>query len=439
MYKQNKSESGQILIIVVVGIIALLGFTALAIDGSIILTERRNSQKAADAAAMAGALQKSNEETNNVAITAAINAADINGYTITSNDVTITGPVQGAQGQYYLVKVDITHTIETSFAHLVAGDIANSTSATARVQFLSSGGGGNSTPMPGYSIITLRDCTTSGGNNVTVSGGGNSGGIIAHNGSIFVNSPETSGNDCAIDPPSSAGNDGIVGDTGIFSVGTHNYSGESKISPSPITTGANGGSPISDPFGSLPEPVCNQSGSKSGGVYQPGNWNGGSLGAGEYAPGIYCITGELAVSGNASKVIRGDGVLLYFISGGTRFTGNASMQITAPNGNNCTGTAGDPSSSCTYANMAVFMSRSNTSTFEVRGNGANAIYGTVYAPASTVMGRGGGSSAEEIEVWGQVIADSVDNRGNGSLDVYYENTLTVSLITGGGALISLEQ
>ena len=48
-------ESGQILIVMVLALVGLLGFTALAIDGSMVYSDRRYDQSASDSAALAGA------------------------------------------------------------------------------------------------------------------------------------------------------------------------------------------------------------------------------------------------------------------------------------------------------------------------------------------------------------------------------------------------
>ena len=56
MDRQEKHERGQISILFVLGVIALLGAAALAIDGGRLYFERRQAQSAADDAAMTGAL-----------------------------------------------------------------------------------------------------------------------------------------------------------------------------------------------------------------------------------------------------------------------------------------------------------------------------------------------------------------------------------------------
>ena len=51
----SRQESGQILVILTIGIVALLAVTALALDAGMIYSDRRYDQNAADASAFAGA------------------------------------------------------------------------------------------------------------------------------------------------------------------------------------------------------------------------------------------------------------------------------------------------------------------------------------------------------------------------------------------------
>jgi hypothetical protein len=52
MKKRNPRENGQVIILLVAGIISLLGFTALAIDGARLYSERRHAQGTADTAVL---------------------------------------------------------------------------------------------------------------------------------------------------------------------------------------------------------------------------------------------------------------------------------------------------------------------------------------------------------------------------------------------------
>lgn len=53
--KINKLEKGQILYIIAIAVVVLVGFTALALDGSTVYNQRRKDQSTADSAALAGA------------------------------------------------------------------------------------------------------------------------------------------------------------------------------------------------------------------------------------------------------------------------------------------------------------------------------------------------------------------------------------------------
>lgn len=407
--KRNIPESGQAMVLFVLGFVALLGFTALAIDGGNVYTDRRHAQNAADASALAGALQKSNGRTNPEVVQAAEVSASTNGYSGSDVFAQVTGPFYDFSGKYYLVNTTITSTVNTSFAQVVfSGPLRNTVTASARSQ-------ASQPALPGYAIIGMGDCLNDGGNLISGNGGGPSGGVRAYDGGIFVNTPETAANPCAISPPNNGY--GVYADTSIASVGSYNYAGVNNLNYSTMVTGVNGGVPIDDPLAELPEPQCTTNGTTSGSGFQPGNWNGNDLGTGTYAPGIYCINGDLHLSGD--DALLGDGLVLYFKNGAIIYTGNAYMQITAPNVLNCLGTDGDATASCTYKGIAIFSARTNTSTIEVRGNGGNAIQGMVYALSGTLDARGGGNDAQDAVIIGQVVVGRVNNMGGGDVKVTY--------------------
>src|SRR3990172_6590357 len=54
----KKSEKGQALILIALAAVGLFAFTALAIDGGMVFSDRRHAQNAADTAALAAALAK---------------------------------------------------------------------------------------------------------------------------------------------------------------------------------------------------------------------------------------------------------------------------------------------------------------------------------------------------------------------------------------------
>lgn len=53
--KHFNSEKGQAIVYLVIGLVVFLGFVALAIDGGMVLADRRDAQNATDASALAGA------------------------------------------------------------------------------------------------------------------------------------------------------------------------------------------------------------------------------------------------------------------------------------------------------------------------------------------------------------------------------------------------
>src|SRR5512138_3705007 len=99
--KLRSRERGQALILIAFGAVALFGFTALAIDGSRVFSDRRNAQNAADTAALAAALAKirgdnySDAAFNRAASNGYANDADSNVEVHLCNDPAITIPCQG--------------------------------------------------------------------------------------------------------------------------------------------------------------------------------------------------------------------------------------------------------------------------------------------------------------------------------------------------------
>src|SRR4051794_26411610 len=77
---EHRNRSGAILPLVAVTLVAMMGVTALAIDGGAIQQHRRLAQNAADAGALAGAQEILRTHSQSVAFAAADTAARRNGY-----------------------------------------------------------------------------------------------------------------------------------------------------------------------------------------------------------------------------------------------------------------------------------------------------------------------------------------------------------------------
>jgi Flp pilus assembly protein TadG len=424
MNPKHTSERGQAIVLLVLGIVAILGLAALSIDGGRVYTERRQLQNAADAAALAGALQKANGQPDAVAIQAIQVSANANGYLPSAIQSTISWHPNVVGGSYFLVTVDMTSSVDLTLARLFyTGELKQSVLAEARVR--------SSQPaMAGFAVTTLYNCSSGSGgnsNNIDVNGGGYNGGLETFLGGIFVNSTGTSC--CGIDPGNSAGAIGVHAYNGfpISNVGTCDYATYGGLmSPLPVETGFNSGLPITDPLPELPEPQCTRQGYiDANGVYQPGNWDGRDMGTGSYAPGIYCVTHELKLAGQ--DAMQGDGVVIYLIDSPLTFVGNASLSLSAPNSANCLGTEGDPTASCTYKGIVIFGSRTNTEHIGIRGNGGIAVSGMIYAISATVDAYGGGYDPDDTEMVGQVVCSTVELHGNGSMKVTYDPMQTYIL------------
>jgi hypothetical protein len=382
-----------------------------------IYSDRRNAQNAVDSAALAGALEKSNDKTNNQIKFAIDNSISNNGFDPANTSRSITGPHDDALlGDYYLVTVTLTDTTKTYFAQLFVGDEMK-TVVTAVAKVLPS-----NPPFPGAAIVALGDCNDNQPhNNIGFPGGGDNGSIWANGGGLFSNTG--GGSNCPINPPSSG--DGIHTSHDLWTIGDYPYEcGEDNLYCEGTNPDVNAGVPMNDPMASFPEPVCTGPGGlDASGNYQPGTY--ASIPTYDQDdnthfmnPGIYCITGNSQVSGQI-KVNAPGGVLL-FLHGDLSFGGTAFMILSGPSDTYCPGTYSDPSDVCYFKGMSIFAARDNTGVIQITGNGGTAMDGMIYAPNATVEANGGGAGDDDIIINGQIIANSVRVTGQANLTVNYD-------------------
>ena len=182
------SQKGQALILITFAIIGLVGFGALAIDGSRVLSDRRHAQNAADAAAFAAALSKIKGGDLTAITTAAQNRALSNGYDDTTSlqDIIVNNPP--ASGQYagnneYIQGIVISR-VNTSFARVIGRDqVTNTVEAIVRAQGFAAGG-----PLfNGTGLVTLKP---TGADTMVISGNAT---VRVINSGIFNNSSSNCG------------------------------------------------------------------------------------------------------------------------------------------------------------------------------------------------------------------------------------------------------
>ncbi len=394
--KSKANERGQAIVLLAVGFVMLLGFTALAIDGGMVYADRRQAQNAADSAALAAALAIVNGQDWSAA---ALNRASSNGYD--NNGVTNTVQVfhPPASGQYAgdaeYVQVIITADVDTALIHFVySGPVKNTVEAVARAKPGSVGPLFNGDAIVGLKPDGCSVVWKHGYGTIVVDGGG-----------IWTNSSDP---DCAFNYNGAAGDLTVQDPYTINVVGGADYSGGM-----PNATVVEGAPQFPyPPLADIPVPTCATDASWDAGTntLSPGNWTGNfppdrntNL-----EPGIYCIT-DTSFRLNAGDTLTGDDVLIYMAAGGNiQWSGEASIALTGR-------------ASGEYAGLLIYVAHqdyANPGNCRVTINGSvdSIFVGTIYAPTCDVSLLGG---AENTGLRSQLVGYTVEMGGNTDLDIFY--------------------
>jgi hypothetical protein len=410
MTAHHRSEKGQAIVLLALAVVALLGFAALAVDGSMVYSDRRFAQSAADAAALAGAAVASEIIAHNgltdvswscshsvvtsaqtAAQTAAINAAANNDFTI---DVDISDDhgvntvcVNAATERYLDVQVTLTAETQTGMVGVVFdGPAVNTVTATARVK-------PRRTLAFGYTIVALNPEACQGQQNgalfhgdpfVKVCGGGiYSNGCLQGVGNIDVTVKDI---DCQ------------PKDQGIYYA--TEYNGGGSFAPNP--TSAPHLDPNSYKLDFTPQELC----ARPGAVAINAKKNGlpEVLDA-----GLYCITGDVKLAGNQGGKLHGAGVTLVFLEGSLQCSGNCDLNITAPTANP------DPYPAVPGLLLYSLVPARSNDKFNLNGNNNSYFSGTILLPNADVVLLGTGN---ENSFKTQVIAWNFE--GGGTNDSTYK-------------------
>ena len=142
-----KNEAGQVLVLTALSMTLMLGFAGLAVDVGMLFHVKRNLQIAADAAALAGAIDYKYNASSSSAVAAAQAAATENGITDLSDLTVSTPPADGPnKGSTGFVEAIVAQPNPTWFMSLFG---VNSVDVTARAV---AGNGG-----PGTACIYVLD------------------------------------------------------------------------------------------------------------------------------------------------------------------------------------------------------------------------------------------------------------------------------------------
>lgn len=359
------SEKGQALIMIALAGVILFSFAALAIDGSMVFSDRRHAQNAADTAVLAAALAKVRGQSFS---TAAMNRAISNGYNNngTTNIVQVYNPPTDGvyTGNSEYVQVKITSHVKMFFARILGfSEIINHADAVARTTPSTTSSMYGGSAVVGLDPTGCKTVQFNGNANMTITGSG-----------IYVNSsckPNAFNND--------SGSSGILSTPCLQTVGDYEYTyGKVQITQSGCLH--NNVPPIAQP--QYPNITCGTKvATKSGNTLSPGNWSGAfpPNGVTYLQSGVYCISGgNFQVNGGDTLI--GHGVVIYMIDGFIKWNGGATIQLDAP-------TNGP------YAGLLLYLPPTNSNVVVVNGNGDSHIVGSIWAPSSTITVEGGGGSS----------------------------------------------
>jgi hypothetical protein len=443
--RNHPSERGQALVLIVLTMIALLGFTALAIDGGMVYSDRRHAQNAADAASLAGggavaSYFEKNHVTydnpdfcSNAAVIAAQNDATVgakvkaisragnNGYTI-DGDISDKNGVTTVCGdewngsyieKYVDIHVMITADTRTSFAHFFfRGPLRSTVEAVTRVH-------PRSTAELGHAVVSLNKTKDCNGNQNGVIFSGNSD-VIINGGGIFSNGCMSgNGNSLSVDVT----NGKIVygGELDANHVGT--------FSPNP-TLGTGGSLPdyakIFDtpdcslvPHESSPSSAFRNNAS---GDIPPGNYSSINMNGDVHLTGggLYCLYGDFDAGNNNMNIVDGadrnhQGVTIYMISGSFITSGGGEVILAAP-------PSGSEPAYHAMPNMLIYLAPGNTGLVKLRGNSYSSYVGTVYAPDGRIdiAGTPDLPPGEYANFKTQLIANDVEIGGNAYININFD-------------------
>lgn len=459
----GSSENGQVLVLLVLAIFALIGFVALAIDGGNMYSSRRTAQNAADASALAGAAQvaKSVKNVNDlkwncsqltslnsnwaVAKQSAVTRANENSFVIAADQATNTVTVNcvSSPEKYIDVFVEITAPVKTAFMQVLGlSQPVNTVQATVRIHPRVVFGGG-------ASIVATRGTCSN------VPGPSDGGVTFNGNGDINISGGGIISNDCC----TVNGNSTVVNITG----GSWTCDGPIVVNPNPDPTNPSIQPKLNPPPTSGPginvdtakldaklSAACttipdyrlknkapnninvpkNQTVNLTTGRYADISVNqGGTL---KLGPGLYCIYGGVSIDGT----FTGKDVTLYMPDLGSSkvaftSTANASVDLAAP------------PLGCDYdvpgckpaigGLLLLYMPKDETNgptpIFKISGNSTSTFEGSILVAntAAEIEGNSAISPCVPTKNRLQLVAETVILSGTGDVCVNYDPDYALQL------------
>lgn len=338
--RPSDKESGQILVLTAVTMVALLAIASLSLDASYMYDKRNRLHAAADAAAKSAAIEVVRNPSVTQASLEAFADQQVAAHGLTpsrlggTTSVVINrGPSSGSfAGNTNYVEAIVSEATETFFAKIIGWN-----SMTPRATAVA--GSGN----PANCMITVQNLTI-GNSTITMNGCG-----VGVGGNLSGGNPNSTIN--GTPTPS-------VGVTGTCS-GTCSAMGT-------LTTGA---PRPTDPLAGLAAPT-NPGGCVAGvaATLGPGCYSSIASTVTTLTAGVYYITGNVDVSN-----LTGTNVMLYLTgSGRISAANNKEIHLTAP-------------TSGTYKGIAIFQDPSDTLNFNVGNSFDIDVTGAIYMPGTDVI------------------------------------------------------
>jgi len=398
---------------------ALFAVMALALDGGMMLTERRHAQGTADAAALAAGadlfknyLKNKGVDTGGTAAGRATAIAKANGYgndatsahAADTSTVTVSiPPVSGSfVGKAGYAEVVVQYNQRRHFSSMWGSNaIPISARAVARGQW-----------VPGTNgFLVLAPSGTS----VTMTGNAN---VNVQNGTFVVNSTG----------PNAYNGGKVKSVASEFDFLASQTNSGLGANPSQYVSGPGGASPtiaynqpqVTDPLAFLPQPSSSGMTVRSSSAL---NITGGS-GSTTLSPGLY--TGGISVTGNSTNVTLNPGV--YYLNGPFTWNSGGTLDGTsgvliyvvpggATDGIKITNGTIDlkPMTTGIYQGISLYQDRTSTSQVTLTGGSAWDLEGTIYAAGAPVKLDGGASGTDTRG--SQYIVNTVTLTGSATVDV----------------------
>ncbi len=385
---------------------AILGVSGLTIDAGDWYMTRRAMQEAADAAAIGAATEIYANGTQAQAVSAGTTDAQLNGFT-TGNGITVNVSVSADTAT-----ATISKPATLLFSALF---LANAPTITVTAQ---------ASVVPGGAPLCI------------LATNGTASGAFAHNGSGSL-----IGNQCGVVVDSTSSTATIVNGSGTIQTeglcGPGSYSISSSASVNPLPTSCQS---ESDPLYPLPTNLAptnvnaacdyNNSSYNKSTTISPGVYCGGITLTGSatvtFQPGVYILRdGPLQAQG--SSVINATGGVAFYLSGATgvhvaedavTFSGNASVNITAP-------------STGPLAGIAFYQDHSAATgsiTNTINGSVAANIDGVLYFGNQNIVINGSSNTSDEYPYTG-VIGNTVTFNGSNTFTIGVRSVPLPSVMT----------